>query len=507
MQISANGQGVVIYIDGSARPTSPGHLGWGFHGYIYKATTAKNFVTIKDASLCPVEQQITSHGYVATEKAKHISDTISPVQPVMYLDHAANSGEISSSNYAEMKALYSALEKIKTIENLESARLITDSDFVRKGLLDQCRTWEYHNWKKPDGTFIPHHELWIKLYNLFRQIKATGTWVEVYWTKGHSDSHGNNMANILAGIAANAAVSKNIISSYIESPAQSYWKVKVERHPLFCFSRMYFNSKNEYNQPGVYFQADPGVAEQLIGRRTPDASFCVLKMNTPIAPVEQAFARHSMCVGSGSTNRITMLKVDSLYGKGVFPYFETFGSDALTYSKRNRGLEFFERASVTVEQDPTGLSLRAIENANYLEAILDSYLCLKKTGDLVEKDFFELEIHPVTEFFFEKAPPKKPGGLTKLILKPEFIPGFRDTRIPVTVKYKQTQKHIKIPIIMGLDTPPRNNVKRLETLNPCLDLITWKESEHSLRYAVVVSCDDGVGIWSNFFSDRIFLRD
>jgi hypothetical protein len=55
--------------------------------------------------------------------------------------------------------------------------------------------------------------------------------------------------------------------------------------------------------------------------------------------------------------------------------------------------------------------------------------------------------------------------------------------------------------------PPRNNLKKIEGLNPRVYLITWRESQQSIRYATVIVTDVGYGIWSNFFADRIFFSN
>lgn len=99
----------------------------------------------------------------------------------------------------------------------------------------------------------------------------------------------------------------------------------------------------------------------------------------------------------------------------------------------------------------------------------------------------------------------KKDVVVKSVLKPEFVVGFRDMSIDIEESYEGSACKLKIPLILGTDLLPRNNLKKLEELNPRVYLITWRESKNSLRYATVIECDSGIGIWSNFFADKVFF--
>jgi hypothetical protein len=78
--------------------------------------------------------------------------------------------------------------------------------------------------------------------------------------------------------------------------------------------------------------------------------------------------------------------------------------------------------------------------------------------------------------------------------------------VTATVNYKNKVDTVELPVLFGLDIPPRNNLKKLEEHEPKIYLITWRDSERTLRYAFIIECKTGIGIWSNYFADRIFLN-
>ena len=118
-----------------------------------------------------------------------------------------------------------------------------------------------------------------------------------------------------------------------------------------------------------------------------------------------------------------------------------------------------------------------------------------------------MNCHDITSSFYNREPKKnKKEGEEKLVLKPELIVGFRDMLIDIKETNQGKEHDLKVPLILGLDLLPRNNLKRLEDENPSVYLVTWRESETALRYATVIECSLGIGIWSNYFSDTIFFR-
>ena len=113
------------------------------------------------------------------------------------------------------------------------------------------------------------------------------------------------------------------------------------------------------------------------------------------------------------------------------------------------------------------------------------------------------EMRDITHHFFQDIEKKirKDIVTSKELLK-DIKMGLRDIDIPV----EHSSGSLKVKLMFSDDVPERNVLKRLETLNPTISLLLWKESETVLRYATVVRVDDSLSIWSNYFASRIFLQ-
>lgn len=93
----------------------------------------------------------------------------------------------------------------------------------------------------------------------------------------------------------------------------------------------------------------------------------------------------------------------------------------------------------------------------------------------------------------------------KVTLKSEFVVGYKNHIFHKERIINGRSVKLKFPMCLGMDLPNRNQLKRLESDLPNIYLLTWNDSDVSLRYAFVVDCVSGVGVWSNYFCDRIFL--
>lgn len=149
-----------------------------------------------------------------------------------------------------------------------------------------------------------------------------------------------------------------------------------------------------------------------------------------------------------------------------------------------------------MEVNPTGLSLRAIEVFNTLEEILDEFI---NPGNSI----YKLNKHDITKEFYTTAIVKKK---TINDLKPEITNTLEKLIIPVKEQHNGNDVIVNIPIMLDKDTLPRNNLKKIASLNPKISIVTWKESAASINYCVVIECDNGdIGIWSNHYCNKLYF--
>lgn len=500
----------IIYTDGGCKYTNPGFIGWSGHGYVYELTEDTKFLTVEGTIADKVQKyNITTDGYVPIH-AKHVASTTKPVKVISYLDFLGSSLHQATNNEAELQAFTHCLERLAGMD-LNEISIYTDSQYVRSGIVDRCKEYERYDWRKSDGTVVPNAEWLIRAYDTYKRLIANGVVVHVHWVKGHSDAFGNHHADILASIGVHYSMDNCLRSEFKVSDPKGYWKSEIDRHPFLNFKRVYFNSVEQYNVPGHYFLTDNGGADVSIGKRIPETGLAVVKLRDADQAIEDVKKRQYEI--AMETNAIIMMKLDRVFSKEVYPYLSEHGKYSLLSSKPNHygqrvnlNLNFFDKQPITVETNPTGLSMRALESFNLLEELLDRFLKYRENGFNLVDNNIQMNAHDITSTFYDREEKTVKGVVqTKHTLKSEYVVGFRDLSIDIEELYNDSLVKLKVPLLLGTDLLPRNNLKKLEALSPTVYLLTWRESENSIRYATIIDSDTGIGIWSNFYADKIFF--
>lgn len=97
--------------------------------------------------------------------------------------------EVGSSQ-AELEAALKALELLKKIEKI---RIITDSQYVRKGLTEWLPVWKLNGFKTINGESPKNIEKWLEF-----EKACNGKYIEFQWVKGHSDHFENSLCDMYA---------------------------------------------------------------------------------------------------------------------------------------------------------------------------------------------------------------------------------------------------------------------------------------------------------------------
>ncbi len=479
-------QGVVLYTDGSAKP-NPGFTGWGMHGYFYNTLASERRIVVAKHHLP------TKIGYIHQNEVGQNPRAVL-VEPIKYIDGFGTGKFPASNNHAEVSALYNFLIKLKEYD-VKEVQILTDSDYLRKGateLKEGNQKTQYSNYNNTG--LIPNADLWKPLHDMLDELAEKGIIVNIDWVKGHNDIYGNMVADYLATIGMAYATDGRNITDITVSDIKGYWKHEIDRHPFISFRRLYFNSQNKYNIIGQYYQAETGKDEMVLGKRMPETSYCVLKLKIPDPVIETI--RQKQFEISGEMNSIMMMKLDRIYDPDVYKYIQAHTTKTLLPNYKSIGLDFIDKKPITIEMKPANLSPRAIESMSFLERLLESYL--------EDKDTSRVKMIDITGHFYEEVPDKK--GKATYKLRQEFGVGVADTNIMIaTDSIRGEEKNVKVKLLFGSDILHRNSLKKIETMHPRITLVTWYESEMSIRYATVIEIDSGVGIWSNFYSNRVFI--
>ncbi|MCT4634144.1 MAG: ribonuclease HI [Firmicutes bacterium] len=93
--------------------------------------------------------------------------------------------------------LESCIKAIELLEDVMKIRIVTDSQYVRKGLTEWTPYWKLNDWKTANGEDVKNKELWMR----FDKVTA-GKYIEFLWVKGHSGHEKNTECDRLARIGA-----------------------------------------------------------------------------------------------------------------------------------------------------------------------------------------------------------------------------------------------------------------------------------------------------------------
>lgn len=112
----------------------------------------------------------------------------------------------TTNNQMEMTAAIQAL--LRTPNNVP-VMIVTDSEYVRKGITQWINGWKRNGWKTAKNEPVKNQELWIKLDKLVSAKMA----VKWQWTKGHSGDFGNEVADLLASNGRKKITGKRLRSN------------------------------------------------------------------------------------------------------------------------------------------------------------------------------------------------------------------------------------------------------------------------------------------------------
>ena len=496
--------GIVFYTDGGARPTNPGNIGWGSHGYRYTTEPSKRGTGLQ-------KYHITNKGYIKEADKHLLKDGTKPVTPTKYFNFFGNELEPNTNNAAEVDAMYHSLAYVKQHENdVHKIQVYTDSEYLRRGITEWVDTWERRDWCRHDGTPIPNQHNWKRLKSLKDDLHQSGKDIQVTWVKGHAENFGNEKADKLATLGVLYAMDGQHRKHNDVSDSQGYWKSDANRHPFLAFRSLFFNSDSRYNIQGKYYLAEA----ETIGRRLPHAAYAVIKLKTPEKVIETL--RNKQSKVAADVPLVVEMHLDKVYHKDVQPILEEHGEVAASPRVKGFDLEFIDREFITNAVNPVGHSLRAIEFFTLLEETLDAYTTVEhnKAYEITDQDPAILQsrrivFHDITDRFFTREEVMKKKELTTVYkLHKDFSSGsdtMKFVKIDVQLEVNGVPRVVTIPLGIGLDILPRNNMKRLEPLSPKVTLATWRDSELAIRFATIISCADGVGIWANYFANQLFL--
>jgi ribonuclease HI len=102
----------------------------------------------------------------------------------------------TTNNRMELKAVIEALSALKRPVQV---RLYTDSQYVRRGILEWLAQWKARGWKTASRQPVKNQDLWQAL-----EAQAARHQIEWHWVPGHAGVPGNERVDRLANAAIDA---------------------------------------------------------------------------------------------------------------------------------------------------------------------------------------------------------------------------------------------------------------------------------------------------------------
>ena len=102
------------------------------------------------------------------------------------------SGGVVDTTNNQME-LIAAIETLKALKKYTEICIITDSNYVKKGITEWLPSWKKNNWKTSSKKEVKNRKLWEELEELVNRNKVNWLWV-----KGHAGNIENERADFLA---------------------------------------------------------------------------------------------------------------------------------------------------------------------------------------------------------------------------------------------------------------------------------------------------------------------
>lgn len=107
----------------------------------------------------------------------------------------------TTNNRMEMTAAIMALE---TLKRPCRVKMVTDSEYLKKGITEWLKNWKKRNWLTSNKTPVKNEDLWRRLDQAVSRHEVAWEWV-----KGHNGHIENELVDVLANDAIKEMNQKN----------------------------------------------------------------------------------------------------------------------------------------------------------------------------------------------------------------------------------------------------------------------------------------------------------
>jgi ribonuclease HI len=475
--------GMVLYTDGGSKPLSNGQAvgGWGMHGYIYSSDKPKKGQGNKGFS-------ILHDGYLNGKEEPQVT-------VLRYIDAFQNLEPHSTNNEAELASLYYGLRMAKAL-GIKKLSLILDSRYVLEGATQYRFAWRKQDWCKKNGEPVANRALWMLVGDLLDEMAKEVYVLKWSWTKGHSDSVGNNKADECATLAVIAA-SKHLTHQTLKfSDPQGYWSRTVTANRMMAESRWYFAPHLAGQMIGertVYYIGQHGKEDDTWGKPEADRSMAVVAMehaDPVMETVRNYMGKHSR----GSLGQVCICRLDQLYKPDIYDQIADHGDTFIKPTDGRLDLFTSNKDLLVRHIEKPRLAMEAVSALAILQDTLTHYI----QGTLPE----HFVLTDISADIYEVNEVKK-----KMVWSVKYPDG---PSVKVAVHHKlpsETQSSTTmLTLSHGIDLVKYRALQALAVREPKVIVITWMESPQAMRYATIVDAGGDIGLWSGVYSNLHILN-
>lgn len=486
----------VIYTDGGCRAVQPGQpasrgIGaWGMHGYLFVEEPSKVGSGCKNATP-------TNVGYRMGSSEK---PTIT-IQS--YVDGFGGLHEEATNQTAELHAAIHAIKE-SIAQGVTELLMLLDSQYVLKGIEEWSPGWIARNWLNRDGQPVANKELWKELLEYKRVFETGGGTLTCQWVKGHNGNLGNELADRHATRGIIAHRNGEVIERVVYTDAKGYWNHKPAKHRFFTHSNWYFAPQGNttgLSEDGryVYYSGTPRERDEFLGKPVSDSTFSVIYLKEP-DPVLTVVQEAMRSMGKGIYQGLMVGHLDALLQPAMYEDIQRNGVVFLVRDFAKQRLktpktDIDDEKILVHEERPARMAFHAVESLESLEGILKDYLNPPAQT--------RMRVTDITDLLYERDSTKKKDQVK---LRSKVNSAMRSLKVEAIYSLDgQKDQKTKLTLTLDLDLPSRNALSAIAHDDICVNVVTWPESPHAIRYAIIVETQGDSGIWSGIYSNLHLL--
>lgn len=479
----------VLYTDGSFINNNSelmvGFRGSGVHGYLYDEKDIK-----KSTSNRPNKFVITNKGYWEENNFKETSEHYL-VSPSYYLDASFSFVNHGTANTAELEAVLEILKYMQTLQDFNVTNLVLRIDsmytiqWIEKFLNDQPVQYD-------DST--PNVEVIKELEQVIKNLTKSGLKISVLKVAGHSGEVGNETADKLAKHGRIQSCIRNIFKSIKLYPASKYWSKDESRHPLLRYKQLFFTNTLKAPNDQILYSVMDYATDVEPGRKTHNACFGLIALKEYQKLIEDAIrVYHEQSYRLSRRSVVSTLNLNNLYNRNTTHYFDMFLDKIFNFDKRGYNLNNLHDDPIVYTISPGGLALQALDRMGTLQSIMSEFK-VKEIKPSIRK-FID-----ITEKIYKRDKNKKGEEILNILIPN----GSSSLQFMVEVDGNE----LPITFDLGKDTLSRNQFKQIEKTVKGVWLVLQPVSKDVYYYYTVVDLgEEGIGVFCNFYSGKIFVTE